>query len=119
MSLNPNMDVSAVGSPGISIQRPRVIAKKSSVNAGEVLNIGLGTIAFLAAHIPLGLLLHSSSLVAALHAVATLGAGMYLALFDRRLERVACVGGYIIGGEVLWHMTQAPIFWEFGKYALV
>lgn len=118
MSLNPNMDVSAVGSPTISVQRPQVIAQKSSVSAEGALNIGVGIVVFLGAHIPLGFLLHSSSAVSALHAAATFAVGMYLALFDRRLERVAYVGAYIIGAEVLWHMTDAPIFWEFGKYGV-
>ena len=88
------------------------------MSAGEVLNIGLTNIVFLAAHVPLGLLFHSSSTLAALHAFGTFAVGMYLAIFDRRLERVAYVGGYIIGAEVLWHMTDAPIFWEFGKYGV-
>src|SRR6266851_303503 len=119
MSVNSNIDVSAVGERRISFQRRPGIARDKSVNAGGAINIGLITIVFLAAHIPLGLLLQASSLVAALHAVGTFAIGMYLAVFDRRLERVAYVGGYIIGAEVLWHMTGAPIFWEFGKYSVV
>jgi hypothetical protein len=116
MNVNSNMDVAR--EPRISFQRRRGIARDRSASAGEVLNIGLTNIVFLAAHIPLGLLLHSSSLVGALHGFGTFAVGMYLALFDRRLERVAYVGGYIIGAEVLWHMTDAPIFWEFGKYSI-
>lgn len=119
MSLNPILDLSAVGSPGITVPRPQVTAQKSSASTPGALNIGLGIIVFLGAHIPLGVLLQTSSAVSAVHALGTFVVGMYLALFDRRLERVACVGGYIIGAEVLWHMTNAPIFWEFGKYSIV
>lgn len=118
MSVNSNMGVSAIGGPGVSVQRQRLAAQKSSVRSEGALNIGFSIVIFLAAHIPLGLLLHNSSTVAALHAIATFCVGMYLALFDRRLERVAYVGAYIIGAEVLWHMTGAPIFWEFGKYSV-
>jgi hypothetical protein len=115
------MDVSAVGSAVISVPRRKVLAQKGSGSTVAALNIGWGIIGFLGAHVLLGLIVHSSTVLSALHAVVTLGVGMYLALFDRRLERVAYVGAYIVGAEVLWHMTNAPdyIFWEFGKYSVV
>lgn len=118
MSANSNIAVSATGEFEVSVQRGRTGARKSSVSSEGALNIGVGIVVFLAVHIPLGLLGHGSSLLAALHALATFAVGMYLALFDRRLERVAYVGGYIIGAEVFWHMVDAPIFWEFGKYSI-
>ena len=118
MSLNPNINVSAIGSAGISVQRRQVTPQKNSASTGGTLNIGWGIIGFLGAHILLGLLAHGSSVLSAVHGLGTFAFGMYLALFDRRLERVAYVGGYIIGAEVLWHMTEAPIFWEFGKYSV-
>lgn len=75
--------------------------------------------AFVALHGPLGLLIYSSSYVSALHAVGTLIVGLGLALTGRRRYRVACVGAYIVGAEVLWRMSRTPIFYEFGKYAIV
>ena len=33
------------------------------------------------------------------------------------MEDVVCVGAYIMGAEVLWRMTEANVFWEYGKYA--
>ena len=117
--MTSNMGVSAIAEPRVPVQRWRIAARKSSAGAEGALNIGLGIVVFLAAHIPLGLLGHRSSLLAAVHALATFAFGMYFALFDRRLERVAYVGGYIIGAEVFWHMVNAPIFWEFGKYSIV
>lgn len=118
MSVNSDIGVRAFGGPAIPAQRPKVAAKEGSAGSEGALNIGITIIVFLGVHIPLGLFLHPPSALAAVHAFATFGAGMYLALFDRRLERVAYVGAYIIGAEVFWHMVDAPIFWEFGKYSV-
>jgi hypothetical protein len=74
-------------------------------------------IAFFAAHVFLGLLMMKISAVATLHVLATIVVGLCYAVFDRRIERVAYVGAYIIGAEVLWRMTGARTFWETGKYA--
>ncbi|MGH9365058.1 MAG: O-antigen ligase family protein [Thermoanaerobaculia bacterium] len=43
--------------------------------------------------------------------------GLWWASLGQDLARVACVGAYITGAEVLWRMTGAHVFWEFGKYA--
>jgi len=73
---------------------------------------------FLGAHIPLALLMDRVSMIGSLHAVATLGAGLWLAAWGRRpMERVAYVGAYITGAEVFWRMSEAGVFWEMGKYA--
>jgi len=51
------------------------------------------------------------------HAALTLGVGLLYAA-GNRFERVVYVGAYIVSAEILWRMTQAYVFWEFGKYAL-
>ncbi len=66
----------------------------------------------------LALLMRQSSAVATVHAWTTLAVGAYYALSGARLERVAYVAAYITGAEVLWRMTDAGAFWEFGKYAV-
>jgi O-antigen ligase len=76
------------------------------------------TLLFLAAHIPFALLIARSSVVATVHALVTLAVGLWWAKSGRRIERVAAVGAYITGAEVLWRMNSALIFWEFGKYAV-
>src|SRR5215212_5421371 len=76
-------------------------------------------VVFLIAHIPLAFLLRQSAALATLHALATLGIGLLWACFDRRQERTVYVIAYITGAEVLWRMTDARVFWEFGKYAIV
>jgi O-Antigen ligase len=69
-------------------------------------------------HIPLGLLLYRSSVLAMMHPLAVLSLGLYFAVRkDQKIERVAYVAAYIVGAEVLWRMARIDIFWEFGKYA--
>lgn len=79
--------------------------------------IGMGGLAFLAAHAPLALAMRSQATISTLHVLLTLGIGLLWAISGRRGERVAYVGAYIVGAEVLWRMTSADIYWEFGKYA--
>lgn len=72
---------------------------------------------FLLAHVPLGFLLQRSSQLTTLHALAVFALGVRWALANR-VERAAWVCAYIVGAELLWRMTDARIFWEFGKYGV-
>lgn len=74
---------------------------------------------FAVAHVALGPLLYQNAELATAHAFATLGVGLYWALSSRDPMRVAYVAAYTTGAEVLWRMSSARIFWEFGKYAVV
>ncbi len=74
-------------------------------------------LAFVAAHIPLALLMRQYSQVATLHALAVLGIGIGLAVLGRKPMHVGYIGAYIAGAEVLWRMSDAAVPWEFGKYA--
>lgn len=74
---------------------------------------------FFAAHIPLALVMKQFALLATLHAGVTLGVGLWCAAISRKSELVAYVSAYIAGAEVLWRMTSAQVFGEFGKYATV
>lgn len=76
-------------------------------------------IAFLLAHIPLALIMDVAPQVATLHALITFGVGVWMAIFSRKPSNVAITAAYIMGCEVLWRMTNAVVFWEFGKYAVV
>lgn len=80
---------------------------------------GIRWVLFLGVHVPLALLANESVEVATLHALATFAVGLWWALAGRRPERVAYVCAYIVGAEVLWRMTEAQVFWEFGKYSVV
>lgn len=70
-------------------------------------------------HIPLAIVMQQVPLFATLHAIAVLTIGIFLSLTSARLQRVAYIMAYIVGAEVLWRMTGAQIFWEFGKYSIV
>ncbi len=72
----------------------------------------------LVAHAALGLLCSSSSLISTVHGMVVFGYGLYLVGIKAPLEKVAYVGAYIAGAEVLWRMTGSRVFWEFGKYAI-
>ena len=81
------------------------------------LNIG-HLLLFLAMHIPLAIIMVQLPQVATLHALFAFGVGTIWALSAQRADRVIYAGAYIVGAEVLWRMTNAGVFWEFGKYAL-
>ncbi|HVG35705.1 MAG TPA: O-antigen ligase family protein [Pyrinomonadaceae bacterium] len=76
-------------------------------------------LAFVALHVPLALLMRQFSPLATAHAFAVLAAGLGLAVLGRRPMQVGYVGAYIVGAEVLWRMSDAAVFWEFGKYAII
>lgn len=70
----------------------------------------------IALHVPLALLMRRSPTISTIHALATILFGLRCAAMGN-LDRVAYLGAYIAGAEVLWRMTDARIFWETGKYA--
>src|SRR5678816_1878220 len=72
---------------------------------------------FAVAHIVLALVMQRAPVVATVHAIACLLVGVIIAA-RRRIQDVAYVVAYIAGSEVLWRMTQAGVFWEYGKYAI-
>lgn len=74
---------------------------------------------FVAGHVPLALLMQRSVTIATIHALTTISLGLWWALFARRVKLVAAATLYIAGAETLWRMTDADVFWETGKYALV
>ncbi|MBX3744363.1 MAG: O-antigen ligase family protein [Verrucomicrobiae bacterium] len=69
-------------------------------------------------HVGLGVAGKSSALVSGGHALLTLGVGLFWAFTDRRPFRLAAWAAYVVGMEIFWRMTKAPVPWEFGKYAL-
>lgn len=75
-------------------------------------------IIFLALHIPLALVMEISPWVSTLHAVLAILYGLRAALLGRSSQVVYAVA-YIGAAEVLWRMSQAYLFWEFAKYALI
>jgi O-antigen ligase len=68
-------------------------------------------------HVILAQLMLRMPTIGLLHATACVGIGIVIAV-RRPLHEVAYVVAYIAGSEVLWRMTRAGVFWEFGKYAV-
>jgi hypothetical protein len=79
----------------------------------------LRIVGFIVLHIPLAFVFQAVPEVGALHALASLGLGLFYAFFDKTPNRVALVAAYIVGAETLWRITFTPIFYEFSKYATV
>lgn len=70
-------------------------------------------------HIGLAFLFREMNLFSTIHAILVLVVGLYTALTSKDLARVVPFVAYIMGAEVLWRMTKAGVFWEYGKYAIV
>src|SRR6186997_2370656 len=73
-------------------------------------------IIFSVSHIPLALLIYRSTMIATVHALTTFAVGLWWSMSgSRNVPRVVYTAAYIVGAEVLWRMTGATVFWEFGK----
>lgn len=70
-------------------------------------------------HIVLALAMRSFTIFSTLHALIVFAIGAYIALTSKDIKAAIPIVGYITGAEVLWRMTRAGVFWEFGKYATI
>lgn len=71
----------------------------------------------MALHILLVFFLREFRILATLSAISALLFGLYVLYHDATPTRLIYVAGYIVSAEILWRMTNAGVFWEFGKYA--
>src|SRR5262245_37006759 len=109
-----------MNNPAVSnLPRPRAFAIDGGITQWFIQNPATKIVLFFAVHAVLALLMIQINLVSTLHALATLLFGFWLAATARQAEKIVYVIAYITGSEVLWRMTGAQIFWEFGKYAVV
>ena len=69
-------------------------------------------------HAPLAYLMRISFIVATVHALTILALGLWFILRDKQPVRLIYLTGYIATADVLWRMTKAAVFWEYGKYLL-
>ena len=94
--------------------------RKSQNPAQTVGQVGLPLIVFLLLlHIGLAFLFSEVKFFSTIHGLLVLVLGLYTALTAKDLVEVVPFGAYIVGSEVLWRMTKADVFWEYGKYAIV
>ena len=70
-------------------------------------------------HVGLAFLFRNFRIAASIHALLVLLLGLWTALTADNLVKVVPYAAYITGAELLWRMTRAGVFWEYGKYALV
>ncbi len=104
----------SVALPPLATNRRHFTARRE-VLATEIVRAAV----FLALHVPLALIAAARPEIATAHALATFAFGAWWATSSARMERVAWVGAYMAGAEVLWRMTGAQTYWEFGKYGAV
>lgn len=70
-------------------------------------------------HIGLALFIDNFRFAATIHALLVFALGVRTALTSEDIRKVIPYAAYIVGAEVLWRMSKASVFWEFGKYATV
>ena len=68
-------------------------------------------------HVVLALSLKMIPLLATVHAYGVLLVGVRFALVSRHPRKAVYCAAYIAAAEVLWRMTGAGVYWEYGKYA--
>lgn len=85
---------------------------------GEI-GIGIKIFFFIILHIGLAFVMRSFQILATIHAYLVFLIAVWIALTSKDLGKVAALCAYIMGAEVLWRMTNAQVFWEFSKYAIV
>lgn len=72
------------------------------------------------AHIPLGLALYKVGALSIIHPTLVFLVGMYWAASRSvPVYKVALAVTYLVAAEVMWRMSQTPVYWEFGKYGPV
>src|SRR5262245_28823027 len=96
----------------------RLAIQSNPLSISNVVGLSRHNLAlFFALNVALALLMEKSGAVATIHAILTLVIGIWCAARGDGLERVAVIGAYIIGTEIIWRMSNAQVPWEFGKYA--
>lgn len=78
-----------------------------------LLKLGL----FALGHVVLALAMQRFPQLGTAHALLCVAIGVAIAARSP-VVHTAYVVAYIVGSEVLWRMTSAGVFWEFGKYAV-
>jgi len=76
-------------------------------------------VVFLSVHILFAFAFRQFAFMSTVHALFTIAIGLYVAATSRNLRPVVLISAYIVGAELIWRMTGASVFWEFGKYAVI
>lgn len=70
-------------------------------------------------HAVLALILLQSELFSTVHAIGVLLFGLAVAARPATSHRAIYFASYLATADVLWRMTRAQVFWEYGKYSVV
>lgn len=74
---------------------------------------------FLLAHILFAVVFRRFAFLSTFHALLSIAIGLYVAATSRSARPIILISAYIVGAELIWRMTGASVFWEFGKYAVI
>lgn len=86
------------------------------VTASRPLRLSITVI--LLAHVAFGMIAFQDAAIVTPYAYATILIGVLLAI-TRPPIAAAYAASYMVGAEVLWRMTNAGVFYEMGKYAVI
>ncbi|MEM8931150.1 MAG: O-antigen ligase family protein, partial [Acidobacteriota bacterium] len=89
----------------------------SDVRPRQAPIVVLGTLA--GAHMLMALVLLQSPWISTVAALAVLAWGLVLAARPSTSHQAIYVAAYLATADVLWRMTGARVFWEYGKYSVV
>ncbi|OWY62184.1 hypothetical protein B7486_59810, partial [cyanobacterium TDX16] len=107
-------DLSGLAGDDRPVATPSIIRRRGMPSgAGPMVLLLLG------AHLVGGQLLALSTVLATLHAGATVVVVLWIALFSRRPDALVGAGAYVVGCEVLWRQTEASVPWQISIYLLV
>lgn len=98
---------------------PAEIANASWKRRGKDYHDAPTMAVFIVAHMVLALAMHQVRVLATVHALAVLALGISFAVRRKGHEKAVYVLAYISTSDVIWRMSRAGVFWEYGKYAMV
>ena len=76
-------------------------------------------LAAVVAHMVLAVLMRDHPSISTVHALLTLVVVAGVAAVTPWVENIAYAAGYVTGAELLWRITDAQVFHEVGKYAVI
>ncbi len=98
----------------------KLVSAKARQKSKELTGLKTNKILWLVVlHIGLALLIENFRFAATVHALLVFVLGIWIALTSEDIRKVIPYVAYIAGAEVLWRMSNASVFWEFGKYATI
>jgi len=100
----------------VMVVDPEVVAPASrSRGEGRTLSIS-GVLAFIGAHVLLGVAISQVPTVGTLHGAATVLVAVFVSFTSRGVDRIITMACYCATCDVLWRMSRSAMPWEAAKY---